>query len=178
MNGREVGKTQDFVLAQGFQEMGEYMALAARDGSRRLLAEVFADPDRPEARPQEAYREMLASLAPGWTMRLLQVTWPDPAPHQAFLTQIETWEGSGPAKQGGPTSLGKGEEVIAAHPQDYAPADGCSPILKRSRLFLKKIHPVRVVGVWFLALDLSFVNSWPPKVCRSNRVNLLFLEIL
>jgi hypothetical protein len=95
MNGREVGKTQDFVLAQGFQEIGGYIALVARDGSRRLLAELFSDPGRPEARPQEAYQELLASLSPGWTARLLQVTWPDPAPRLAFLTQMEAWEGSG-----------------------------------------------------------------------------------
>jgi hypothetical protein len=94
MNRREVGKTQDFVLAQGFQEMGEYTALVARDGSRRLLAEITADPDRPEARPQEAYRELLASLSPGWTIRLLQVTWPDPGPRHAFLEQVKAWEAS------------------------------------------------------------------------------------
>ena len=103
MNGREVGKTQDFVLAQGFQDVGGYIALVARDGSRRLLAELFSDPDRLEARPQEAYRELLASLAPGWTVRLLQVTWPDPAPRQAFLSQMEAWESSGS------TELGEGE---------------------------------------------------------------------
>jgi len=28
MNGREVGKTQDFVLGQGFQELDGYIALA------------------------------------------------------------------------------------------------------------------------------------------------------
>ena len=117
MNGREVGKTQDFVLAQGFQEMGRYTSLVARDGSWRLLAEFFADPDRPEARPQEAYRELLASLVPGWTLRLLQVTWPDPAPRQAFLTQMETWKVNGLAEQGGatesggPTKLSKVEEL-------------------------------------------------------------------
>jgi hypothetical protein len=93
MSGREVGKTQDFVLGRGFQEVGGFIALQARDGSQRVLAELFADPDRPEARPQEAYRELLASLAPGWTVRLLQVAWPDPGPRQAFLTQMEAWEG-------------------------------------------------------------------------------------
>jgi len=95
MNGREVGKTQDFVLGQGFQELDGYIALVGQDGSQRLLAELSADPDRPEVRPQDAYRELLASLAPGWTVRLLQVTWPDPQPRQAFLAQVETWGGSG-----------------------------------------------------------------------------------
>ncbi len=95
MSGREVGKTQDFVLGQGFQEVEGYTALVGREGGRRLLAELSADPDRPEVRPQEAYREMLASLAPGWTVRLLQVTWPDPGPRQAFLAQVDAWKEGG-----------------------------------------------------------------------------------
>ncbi len=89
MSGREVGKTQDFVLGQGFQDVEGYTVLVRREGGRRLLAELFADPDRPEVRPHEAYQELLASLAPGWTLRLLQVTWPDPQPRQAFLTQVD-----------------------------------------------------------------------------------------
>jgi hypothetical protein len=101
MNGRGVGATQDFVLAGGFQEVGGFTALLARDGSRRLLAEISVDPDRPEARSQEAYSELLASLAPGWTARLLQVTWPDPEPRQAFLAGMESWEVSDPADPGG-----------------------------------------------------------------------------
>lgn len=93
-----IGASQDFVLGQGFQELGGNTALQARDGSRRLLAELTADPDRPEARPQDAYRELLASLAPGWAVRLLQLTWPDPQPRQAFLAQVEAW-GMGEAAQ-------------------------------------------------------------------------------
>jgi len=106
MNGQGVGQTQDFVLAHGFQEVGGYAALAARDGSLRLLAEFFADPDRPETRPQEAYQELLASLPPGWNVRLLQVTWPDPEPRQAFLTHVETWGGDSPIV------LGEGLETL------------------------------------------------------------------
>jgi hypothetical protein len=90
-----VGRTQDFVLGQSFQETEGYTTLVARDGSLRLLGELFADPDRPEVHPEEAYRELLASLAPGWTVRLLQVTWPDPEPRQAFLAQAKAWEGGG-----------------------------------------------------------------------------------
>jgi hypothetical protein len=100
MNGQGLGQTQDFVLAQGFQDMGGYTALAARDGSLRLLAEFFADPDRPETRPQEAYQELLASLPPGWVVRLLQITWPDPEPRRLFLGQVENWGIGGPAEQG------------------------------------------------------------------------------
>jgi hypothetical protein len=96
MSENEPGRTQDFVMAQGFQEVGGFTVLLGQDGGRRLLAEIYADPDRPEARPQEAYRDLLASLAPGWTLRLLQVTWPDPGPRQAFLARMDTW-GAGEA---------------------------------------------------------------------------------
>lgn len=100
MNGRELGRTQDFVLGRGFQEQGGHMALIARDGSRRLLAEIYADPDRPEARPREAYQDLLASLVPGWAMRLLQLTWPDPEPRRAFLAQVEAWGHDNSNEQG------------------------------------------------------------------------------
>jgi hypothetical protein len=108
MNGRDVGKTQDFVLGVGFQEVEGYTALVGRDGGQRLLAELFADPDRPEVHPQEAYRELLASLAPGWTVRLLQVTWPDPAPRQAFLALVKAWKGNAPAE----SSIGEELEML------------------------------------------------------------------
>lgn len=108
MNGRETGKTQDFVLAQGFQEVGGYMALVRRDGGQRLMAELFADPDRPEVRPQEAYRELLASLPPGWTIRLLQVTWPDAGPRQAFLEGLQVWKASGETNEEGLERLRQG----------------------------------------------------------------------
>lgn len=134
MNGREVGKTQDFVLAQGFQEIGGYIALVTRDGSRRLLAELFSDPDRPEARPQEAYQELLASLALGWTARLLQVTWPDPAPRQAFLTQMEGWEGSGS------TELGEGEGLETLRQGLRLFLDGF-PLPYRRRTLLELVMP-------------------------------------
>lgn len=128
MSGPEVGKTQDFVLGQGFQEVEGYMALVGRDGSRRLLAELSADPDRPEARPQEAYRELLASLAPGWTVRLLQVTWPDPEPRQAFLAQVDAWEG------------GEGEELETLRQGLRLYLDGF-PLPYRRRALLEFVLP-------------------------------------
>ncbi|MEJ2708929.1 MAG: hypothetical protein P8074_15060 [Anaerolineales bacterium] len=32
---------------------------------------------------------------------MLQLTWPDPAPRQAFLAQLGAWEGGGPDERGG-----------------------------------------------------------------------------
>ncbi len=62
------------------------------DDTRRLFAEVYADPDRPEARPQEAYKAILSSMQPGWTLQLLQLFWPDPEPRLAFQKQVEQWK--------------------------------------------------------------------------------------
>lgn len=134
MNGRELGKTQDFVLAQGFQELGGYTALLARDGSRRLLAELFADPDRPDTRPLEAYRELLASLPAGWTVRLLQVTWPDPAPRQAFLAQLEAWEVDGPGERGGVEELWALRQSLRLFLQGF-------PLPYRRRVVLEFVLP-------------------------------------
>jgi hypothetical protein len=146
MNGREVGKTQDFVMAQGFQEVEETIALVTRDGSRRLLAELFSDPDRPEARPKEAYQELLASLAPGWTARLLQVTWPDPAPRQAFLSQMETWGGSGS------TELGEGGGLEALRQGLRLFLDGF-PLPYRRRTLLEFALPAGDVALgWWRGL--------------------------
>lgn len=86
-----IGFTQKFVLGQGFREISNYWALVCRDGSLRLLAEISADPDHSEVRPREAYQAMLASMQPGWIVRLLQVFWPDPLPRQAFLQQAGNW---------------------------------------------------------------------------------------
>ena len=87
-----VGSTHAFVLTKGFTQIGAHAALIGEDDSRRLFAELFADPDRPEARPQEAYQAMLSSIQPGWTLRLMQVFWPDPAPRVAFREQVKSWE--------------------------------------------------------------------------------------
>lgn len=86
-----VGSTRTFVLAKGFTQVGSHAALIGDDDSKRLFAELFADPDRPEVRPQEAYQAMLSSIQPGWTLRLLQVFWPDPEPRVAFQMKAKQW---------------------------------------------------------------------------------------
>jgi hypothetical protein len=35
---------------------------------------------------------MLSSIQPGWTLRLLQVFWPDPAPRVEFQMQAKKWD--------------------------------------------------------------------------------------
>ncbi|MFZ5903207.1 MAG: hypothetical protein ACOYZ8_06630 [Chloroflexota bacterium] len=86
-----VGSTRTFVLAKGFTQAGDHAALIGEDDSKRLFAELFADPDRPEVRPQEAYQAMLSSIQPGWTLRLIQVFWPDPEPRVQFQKQVDKW---------------------------------------------------------------------------------------
>ena len=91
MAEQTVGSTRAFVLAKGFTQVGNHAALIGEDDTRRLFAEIFADPDRPEARPQEAYKAILSSMQPGWTLRLLQLFWPDPEPRLEFQKQVEWW---------------------------------------------------------------------------------------
>lgn len=46
-------------------------ALLGDDGTRRLFAELYADPDRPEVRPQEAYQAILSSMQPAFAAVVL-----------------------------------------------------------------------------------------------------------
>jgi hypothetical protein len=87
----EVGTTHTFVLGEGVVQVGALAALVGDDDTKRLFAELYADPDRPEVRPQEAYQAILSSMQPGWTLRLLQLFWPDPGPRLAFQGQAEKW---------------------------------------------------------------------------------------
>ena len=91
----KVGSSQAFVLARGIMQVGEYWVLIGEDGRQRLFAELTADPDRPDVRPIDAYRALLSSMQPGWTVRTLQIFWPDPLPRQAFYEQFERWNSVG-----------------------------------------------------------------------------------
>ena len=96
MAEQAVGTTRDFVLAKGFTQVGTHAALIGEDDTRRLFAELYADPDRPEVRPQEAYQAILSSMQPGWTLRFLQLFWPDPEPRLAFQKQVQGWKRAEP----------------------------------------------------------------------------------
>ncbi len=87
----QIGKTQAFVLARGFHQIGKHWALLGEDEKSRLFAEITADPDRPDVRPDEAFHALLSSMQPGWIVRVLQIFWPDPIPREAFRSQIERW---------------------------------------------------------------------------------------
>ncbi|MBI3340115.1 MAG: hypothetical protein HY022_08295 [Chloroflexi bacterium] len=95
MSEQIVGSTRTFVLPKGFTQVGNQAALIGEDDTRRLFAEIYADPDRPEVRPQEAYQAMLSSMQPGWTLRLLQLFWPDPEPRLEFQKQVQNWSKPG-----------------------------------------------------------------------------------
>jgi hypothetical protein len=92
MTEQTIGSTRTFVLAKGFTQVGHHSALIGEDDTKRLFAEVYADPDRPDVRPQEAYKSILSSMQPGWTLRLLQLFWPDPEPRLEFQKQASQWK--------------------------------------------------------------------------------------
>jgi len=114
-----VGESQGFVLSRGLEQAAGRPALAANDGSLRLFAELTADPDRLDARPQEAYPALLASLQPGWTVRLLQLFWPDPALRREFVELVSHWEGQ---PDGEPGTDGRAllKEGLLLHLQESA----------------------------------------------------------
>ena len=66
----EIGFTQSFVLAGGFETVDGFDALIGDGNTKRLLAQITADPDRPEVRPNDAYLAMLSSMQPGWIVRI------------------------------------------------------------------------------------------------------------
>ena len=92
MSEQTIGSTRTFVLAKGFTQVGNHAALIGEDDTKRLFAEVYADPDRPDVRPPEAYQAILSSIQPGWTLRLLQLFWPDPEPRLEFQKQVYQWQ--------------------------------------------------------------------------------------
>lgn len=101
--GERVAAAQAFVRSLGLGEVGGCPVLLAADGTQRLLAELSADPDRPEARPAEAYQALLASCRPGWTLRVLALLWPDPAPRAVFAEAAAGW---------GQGHLNEGQELL------------------------------------------------------------------
>lgn len=94
MEEATIGSTRTFVLGKGFTYAGTHAALIGEDDTQRLFAELYADPDRPEVRPQDAYQAILSSLQPGWTLRVLQLFWPDPEPRLTFQRQVQGWRSS------------------------------------------------------------------------------------
>src|SRR5512143_2624570 len=101
----DIGFTQSFVLGSGFENVDDFDVLLGDDDTKRLFAQLTADPDRPEVRPNDAYLAMLSSMQPGWVIRLLQTFWPDPLPRQRFFELVQRWpdaasEGTSILKEG------------------------------------------------------------------------------
>ena len=87
----EIGFTQSFVLGLGFEGIDGFDALLGDGNTKRLFAQITADPDRPEVRPSDAYLSMLSSMQPGWVVRVLQTFWPDALPRQKFHELVQGW---------------------------------------------------------------------------------------
>src|SRR5574338_1609787 len=87
----DIGFTQSFVLARGVVHVDGFDALIGHDGKKRVFAQIAAVPARPEVRPEAAYLQMLNSMQPSWTLRILQIFWPDSLPRQKFYDLVETW---------------------------------------------------------------------------------------
>jgi len=109
----EIGITQSFVLARGFETVEGFDALLGDGDNKRLFAQLTADPDRPEVRPNDAYLAMLSSMQPGWTVRVLQTFWPDPLPRQRFFDLVQKW----PKTTGEGTSILKEGLLLAVQQQ-------------------------------------------------------------
>lgn len=109
----EIGFTQSFVLANGFETVDSFDVLVGEGSTKRLFAQVTADPDRPEVRPHDAYLAMLSSMQPGWVVRILQTFWPDPLPRQRFFDLVQGW----PAASGEGISILKDGLILAVQQQ-------------------------------------------------------------
>ena len=124
--GIKVGLTQHFVLARAIEICDGETALIDAGGNPRLMAEIEADPDRPDARPIEAYQTLLASIQPGWTLRCLRIFWPDPDLRHDFAVQIEGWS----AAESGESS---GRRLLKTDLQLYL-KEAALPFLRRTIL--------------------------------------------
>jgi hypothetical protein len=96
----DIGSSQSFVIAQGFRQVGEHWALIGHDGSLRWFAQLTADPDSQIVRPVEAYRAILSSMQPEWTLRCLQIFWPDAIPRTEFFEHARGWSEPGGEGEG------------------------------------------------------------------------------
>jgi len=168
----DVGTTHAFVLSKGFAQVGNHSALIGEDDTRRLFAEVYADPDRPDVRPQEAYQAILSSMQPGWTLRLLQLFWPDPEPRLEFQKQVQRWntpgtEGLDILNQG--LSLAVQEyplpfvrrtvlEFVLSGDEGIAWWEGVSGLCAGFGLRMRYLDPVAIEGLtrWVLNPDLKY----------------------
>jgi hypothetical protein len=150
----EIGYTQSFVIAKGFATIDDFAALVAYDNSKRLFAQLSADPDRPDVRPRDAYFALLTSMQPGWIIRVLQIFWPDPLPRQKFLELIETWP---QAKYEGTSILLDGL-VLAVQQQGI-------PYTRKT--IIEFVHPGPEGTPWWQSI---------PEICSTHGVQVKYMH--
>jgi hypothetical protein len=141
----EIGFTQSFVLGSGFEVVDDFDALLGDGNTRRLFAQITADPDRPEVRPNDAYFAMLSSMQPGWIVRVLQTFWPDPLPRQRFFELVQGW----PEATGEGTSILKDGLLLAIQQQGI-------PYTRKT--ILEFIHPGTEGIPWWQSLPDMFAT--------------------
>ena len=148
-----IGYTQSFVLAKGFITVDEFDALIGHDNTKRLFAQLSADPDRPDVRPNNAYLAMLGSIQPGWILRVLQLFWPDPLPRQKFLELIQRWP---PAQYEGTSILLEGL-ALAVQGQGI-------PYTRKT--IIEFVHPGPEGTPWWQSI---------PEMCATHGVQVNYL---
>jgi hypothetical protein len=135
----EIGSSQNFVIARGFRQVEGHWGLIGHDGSLRLFAQLTADPDRPEVRPIEAYQALLSSLQPSWTIRWLQIFWPDSTPRKEFFEYAQNWCEPG----------GEGHELLR---QGFLLFVQEAPLPFIRRTILEFVSPGKEAQAWWSSL--------------------------
>ena len=149
----EVGYTQSFVLAKGFASVDGFDALIGHDDTKRLFAQLSADSDRPEVRPNDAYLSLMSSMQPGWTVRVLQIFWPDPLPRQRFLELVERW----PTANHEGTSILMDGLVLAVQGQGI-------PYTRKT--IIEFVHPGPEGTPWWQSI---------PEICATHGVQVTYM---
>jgi hypothetical protein len=149
----EIGYSQSFVLAKGFTMVDTFDALIGHDDTRRLFAQVSADPDRPEVRPHDAYLSLLNSMQPGWTIRVLQIFWPDPLPRQKYFDLVQRW----PHAQHEGTSILRDGLSLAVQGQGI-------PYTRKT--IIEFLHPGPEGTPWWQSI---------PEICATHGVHVKYM---
>jgi hypothetical protein len=94
-----VGDTIEYVEGRGFTRLGRSDLLIAKDGTKRVVAELIADYSDPLVHPQNALLHIIRSMKPGWAIRFTQVYWPDGELREALINHVKTHMSPGTANE-------------------------------------------------------------------------------
>ena len=86
-----VGESRVFVLSPGYRQFGAFQALVDAEGWMRVFFAVYADPDNPRSRPQEAWESLLRAMPHGAAVRFLLSWWPEQTQRLAFVENLRAW---------------------------------------------------------------------------------------